>query len=891
MMNKGFYLKIKEMFILKRYILMLFLGVFLCNVFLSCHMSYPIITDEYASISISGFLSNQYDWSTIYKDWVGDRYYGFGLGIFLIPLFCFIKNIRVIYIFVLILNSFFIALIPVFAYKTLHIIGDPKEERKNFIISLSVGLIPGFTILSKYAFSESLLFLLAWIAFWILVKLDNVHSIKSKVIYSIILGLLTGFAYMTHGRGIVLLLVVGGLFFIYLIFRRKHLYYFSIYAVIFYIMNIVNSYVKEFIINHVVFVGENDAVNTFSSSLGLEVFTNFKIKDLYYISKGLIGQFYYLINSTFGLIIFVLIVCSIFLFKLVLKKRPDNIMLTIPSIYTMLITIGSLLISVLFFSDGYINNSFSGKEYWMYGRYTEIAVSFVFFISFYYIFYKIKVKKSVYFTSFILVCFFLSIGSYVVYRAFMFSGDIRTSYTMISNIVPFTGYSLVEEDVSLLNFIVLDIVCILIFGLVIYAIKKSKLKIIWCTFIILFIYSSVFSLDKFVYPTSKEKLAGVESLQNQLEPILRSVKSQINKDSNIFIINTQAPLLGVQIALKNNTIHWIGTDNRGYERLAQVKEGDIIISPRDEKFDLYIDNIIFLNTYDQYNIWIYGEHMVQYYTNVDKSMEIYNHTAKSFKYEIIERDRDVFYSGNFWGSEGTKKKNKKFIIPNNEYTYGPYVRIPEGKYYLHIYGENLDHADVSVTYSMGAGIIKDLSKVYEESNYVVYELNMPFYTDNGEIILENNQNSDIDIILDKMELEYISEKIEITDMSTVVWDLNEYVSGTVKNRNSMLLSSGDASNQKFITVRPGEYFYIPNIKLRKGLYELHLYGSNISSGQFSFMNQEGDELFLELDIIDNNEIKVVLNIESDLNDYRLKLINDNEFKLYVQSVTILNLGN
>ena len=96
---------------------LLFLISFLGNIILSLFMKYPIISDEYNTLSEGLFLTGYTDLSETFKSLYNTGYYGWGYVVLYSWTYKIFKDINIVYHIGLIVNSFFASLIPVFSYK------------------------------------------------------------------------------------------------------------------------------------------------------------------------------------------------------------------------------------------------------------------------------------------------------------------------------------------------------------------------------------------------------------------------------------------------------------------------------------------------------------------------------------------------------------------------------------------------------------------------------------------------------------------------------------------------------------------------------------------------------------------------------------------------------
>lgn len=174
-----------------------------------------VLNDEFGywsnAVSIVG-----YDW----KDLIAETpYYAWGYSIWLVPIIALLPNAPILwYKLAIILNVIFLVISYVLCCKTAKKLFSEVDLRIIYIVSLIVIIYPSNIVYAQVAWSETLLYLLMWIAVWLFVELEERFSYKYLLLEIITLS----YMYCVHARTIGVLGV--GVFFLFFILlkNKKH---------------------------------------------------------------------------------------------------------------------------------------------------------------------------------------------------------------------------------------------------------------------------------------------------------------------------------------------------------------------------------------------------------------------------------------------------------------------------------------------------------------------------------------------------------------------------------------------------------------------------------------------------------------------------------------------
>ncbi len=182
--------------------LILYLLTFLITLLPAFFYTAPAFEDGLGTMAPAAYLAG-YDWSGFLAS--DGYYYKYGQSLWYLLPFLLIPYAVVRYRVMLAVNSALVSLIPVFAWKTARRLG--MEGRAAFAIALLTGFYPPILLYSKYTWAETNLMVLPWIVLFLLLRVygkGEEHRIRD----SILLAAAAVYAYMSHQRGMVLILAV-----------------------------------------------------------------------------------------------------------------------------------------------------------------------------------------------------------------------------------------------------------------------------------------------------------------------------------------------------------------------------------------------------------------------------------------------------------------------------------------------------------------------------------------------------------------------------------------------------------------------------------------------------------------------------------------------------------
>lgn len=163
----------------------------------------PAFEDGLGTMATAAYLAG-YDWSNFLA--ADGYYYKYGQSLWYLLPFFLIPHAVLRYRVMLIINSVLTSFIPVIAWRIaegkLHI-----EKRTAFLIAFLTGIYPSILLYSKYTWAETNLMVLPWVCLLLLLKIYGIEE-RHRGRDSIFLAVTVVYAYMSHQRGMVLILAV-----------------------------------------------------------------------------------------------------------------------------------------------------------------------------------------------------------------------------------------------------------------------------------------------------------------------------------------------------------------------------------------------------------------------------------------------------------------------------------------------------------------------------------------------------------------------------------------------------------------------------------------------------------------------------------------------------------
>lgn len=365
--------------------LCLFLGFFLVLAVFGGRLEVPIVLDETGTMSNTAYLTGL-DWSVNNKS-MGSFYYKYFQALLYVPVFLLVKNPFLRYRVIMVLHAAIISLIPLVAYdiarKYLRI-----DKAKAALIACGTGSLPAVILYSEYARADMLMCAVPWFALYYLLESGTALEMGEKrkaVWYSVLVSFFAISAYMSHTRGIVLLIATVMTIAFLHIFRKKKMVSYMAFTIATVVLLIGDKLMTAYMKAKVWPLGIAHATVEVFDFAALKLI--FSPKGLATMMKLLAGWLFNAFTSTFGMVAIGLIV-SVFVIVYAFRKTheiTDTELLL--SVYGLLNMLGSAALGMLFFFKPVYNYftavSPTRADRLVYGRYIVCAFGVLSFFALY----------------------------------------------------------------------------------------------------------------------------------------------------------------------------------------------------------------------------------------------------------------------------------------------------------------------------------------------------------------------------------------------------------------------------------------------------------------------------------------------------------------------------
>ena len=868
--------EILQFFLKNRFEIALYLLMFLINTAYSLWLNVPTIADENGTMANAAFLSGIYDWSTCYSSSL-ELYWGYGYSIFYIPLFFLFNNMKIIYKLALIINAFFISFIPFFAYKLQLNYFDIKERKLIFFSSLCVGLFPAYTILSKFAWNETMLALLPWIIIYVFFELTTMKSRMKKKLLSGLLGFLLIYSYAVHGRGLAIMLATFTCIVVYWIITRKKIIDIASFFIMMITCYLIDYRIKKIIIDDLIQVEESQARNTLQSILSGSMLEAFKPVNFFSIFKGFMGQSYYIVATTFGIIIIAVIVLYIYAKKILVIKvyQEKDVNKFLFGLYSCMLALITIIMSTTFFSASYITGAVKRREYFIYGRYNEVVCALgIFFVIQFFISGE-RLNKRYRNIGFAIIIFILLWGTLITSREIISRAEIPLSSVMVSGLVGFAGRNFLGET-QLCNFIYILLWVIIIQG--VFQVFLSEKHTILSTLFItgVFIYSSNYYLNNVLYINSNAYEKRIDKFSLAFSPIY-----DLNSEyPNIYLSRMTDRSMSIQFALADYDVEFLNCRSFGYKNFSKVENNSFIISEEDEHFDLWLEDCYLYYQDEGLYIWAYGKQLKQ---SIEQRVG------------YLEDRKELTFTPIDLNTTNNLKNEEKIVLNEGSMSYGPYCHTTAGTYKVTVSGKNLDIAAFDVVRQAGTIEVPISKRISQDTYSITFLINLKTSVEDLEIRVKLDtlpfKDKDKLVVVENIKLEILSQEdmkqaSEIGNGYTMLI-VNDYQAGLniKKGRECM-------QTQRMILIRGNGYAYITNNLLVQGKYRLIFRGKGLENAKIEFYHEDNRTANIKLmDVIAVDEVlDITISAFEQIDDLKIVISNnDPSLQVEFEKVEIISL--
>lgn len=847
-------------YVRNRQMYLLFFAVFFSNMILSFFMGYPIISDEYNTLSEGVFLIGGQELGDTFSTLHNTGYYGWGYAILYSSIYHLCHNMKIVYHTALIFNSFFVALIPVIAYKIatkfFHV-----DRINSLYISCCLSFYPAYVIYSKYALNETILLFIIWPILYYLLEFCNTSSQKRTKI-SLLLGILSFYTYAIHGRGLAVLGIVF-IIFIPLVLKsndkvKNKLVYFALFLSSGTVIYIINSYVKKYIAINFAGITIDQMSNTTENFLNISFFKSLVSgSQSFRILYGFLGQTFYITVATLGFAAIAVVIYIKCIFRCWKKKQID--LITLAGTFCTGLMTATLLISVLFFSNLYITEALRGGEYYLYGRYNELTGGMLGFIVLIYFLLRKKENNICYKYSFLLYLLILSGGIFVSFRKIIGNYKAPLSETMVIGLLPFWGKNK-DLQVTSAGYIRVVLLAIIIFIFILSMLKLRRQKVLYLFLCGVFLYSSAFTLIEFVFPTSRNHYESFLPLEELNEHLSDFENVHLEK---IYVLNSHVPKPRTIFAFSNYSVEYMENIVCDYKKYTQIRENSLLISIEDENLDHIFEEIYYIENDTGYNIWGYGDNLKNALESMgylcykrENPTRIYNGIQLHLMQNV--QSENTVYS--------IPEDGNNLFLPPESYQYGPYCILEKGEYKVDVYGKNLTFGTPFSCFNEGF-VPLQLNNVEISSGHTQYYVKIPEFSDSVEFAYTNNSNELIMIDYIVITPVYSAERCSIQDADHIFFRNRIYnISDGYRNFSDYITTNHDCIvSWRYIRLNPNGEIKINSLPMAKGENVLILSGSNIAFSDINIISGNSMPIkFEKKEVIDTDTVRVYLNSSEEI---------------------------
>lgn len=365
--------------------LLLYLITFLISSIPALFLSAPPVEDALSTMGSAAFIAG-FDWRVFLAE--DGYFYKYGQAIWYIPVYFLIKNPVVRYKLLLVVNGALDAFIPVIVYRISKKLSDKGglklSETGSFMIALVTGMMPSILLYDKYTWAEPVLMLMPWVIMYLFLAMTECDNSAEKVrLYSVLLAWAAAYAFMSHQRGIVIVIATTMTVIIYRLVTGKRLLSPASYGI-----NLVLALgidrALNYLVRQVVYLGVKPKYNTLASFLKPEIYRKlFSLKGQQTVFRTFMGWMFNTSVSGLCITLLGLICMLVMVVRSFCKKNAVDDAIFIFSLQGLLSFLGAMALGMLFFFEtlyGYWEGIDIGRcDHLVFGRYIESSLPILMF--------------------------------------------------------------------------------------------------------------------------------------------------------------------------------------------------------------------------------------------------------------------------------------------------------------------------------------------------------------------------------------------------------------------------------------------------------------------------------------------------------------------------------
>lgn len=756
-------------YIEKKYILIaeicVFVLTFAVHVFFVSQMSAPQYVDEYRTFLTGEFLAGRDDLSLLHTFEESNMYYGFGQVLFYIPFFWIFDSIDSVFKAALILNGIVMSLIPVLSLKIFRMILPDYSEFQRSSLAVAIGMFSPFLYSSKTVTNETFLLFFPVLILYLLVVLIQNDSKKRKIIFSALLGITSMYMYTLNARGLAFTFSVFiCVFFIEIIKKEKKIVLIP-YVVSSVCMYGVNCFIKKYIIQsfHQPFTGtgiRNSDINFF------ERLKQYDIHGLFTALTSDWGNWFYVLVISGGIVAF--------LIGIVFIKKKDKF-----DKYIWMYPLTSTFVTyVMLFFVNYNAYSTPSKrliDYYIYGRYYDLLIPVILIVGISYLI-KYSGAKKVFWIAILVNVFTGVVASTGFANILIETGSSGIRVLNIGTLTAFLSDSFVNNP-TYSHFIGISIVGLLIF-IILYELAKKK-KVIWMSLLICccFLFAT-----QYVMKSCKNASIAAKNNIDEMRTLFYEYENLDDEYKRVYYLYEKGTnrAVNMQYALRGWKVAQVDMKSDYNTDLNMLEENSFILVRNEFFLDVLDNDFKYIREENGAVLYAYGDDLIS-------------------KLNLEEQKRENVSLLSLVKADETTS----LIVSRGEQSYGPYINLEAGTYYVEIEGKNLESVQTMVLKNYAADII-DIAIQKQECDKIELVFSIETYAENIEIPVFNNDKEYI-----------IIEHMKIID----------------ENNKQVFEANGSnlpvTSPVYIYTIEDYEKLYLEPVILEEGKYLITIKGSNV----------------------------------------------------------------
>lgn len=771
-----------------------FLITFFVHIFFIMWINAPQFVDEYRTFLTGCFLSWKYDLSLLHMFEEMTVYYGFGQVIFYIPLFWMFDSIDTVFKAALVFNGLIMSLIPVLAIKIFRQLLPEYSELQRAGLAFAVGMFSPLIFSSKTVTNETFLLFFPVLILYLIVILTQNKDKKKKILFSALLGFCSLYMYTLNGRSLA---IVASVFFcvIYMeIIRKEKKIFIPSYLISMGIVYIVNYVIKQYVIQQFHHPFEDSAIVNSNFNI-IETIKQFQISKIFTTFSSWSGNWFYMVFVSGGM-------CAVLITALFIKKKDDverNILFY--ALMSIVMTSG-MLIFVSY--DAYTNPTAIMIDYYIYGRYydllipTALIVGLIFFVQ-----YGSRLKNY-------LITMVILILTGCIVSIFLAETLIQTKSSGLRILNIGTLFAFLPDSFATAplhwHFWMLSIGIVVLYTLFIWLAKKKKLLIISLLLTVGYLFAARYTM------ISCKMTADAQ--QNIIESYRNLVAEYNDLDEaykTIYYLYEDGTQRGVNIqyALNDWKVAQVDMLSDYNMNLDMITENSFVLTRREAFLDMMYEDYYFICEQDGLYLYVYGEELME-------------------KLNIDFQSRTEISQSIWSDSDETV-----LVIKKDAHSYGPYLDLEAGTYYVEINGSNLRNAQIKVTKNDANDLL--------ESNIIKRE--------EGKIYLKFSSDS----YMEHVEISVYNQ----TDKYAAIYSM----SVKTEEKEEIFATTGDrlyVTELSDIQVILGDGKFEP-IFLNEGIYLITVKGMNVNT--FDLVCKDLDSIHIEE--VNKNSNTIVFKVRCD----------------------------